>query len=351
MKDTIKVRKGEELDKAVLEAFVRRHIPDVPDQPMEMEQFSAGRSNLTYLLRFDSWEAVLRRPPFGPVAPKAHDMKREYTILNTLHPLYQTAPKPYVFSDDERIIGRPFFIMERRKGIVIDTKFPEGVTYEPELGKRISNIMVDQLVELHQVDYRQTELVGMSKPQGFMERQVGGWIKRYERSKTEEITGVGALTNWLQNNIPTSPAPTVIHYDYKLNNAMFSSDFSKMAGLFDWEMTTIGDPLADLGVALAYWMEADDSEQLKTGLGEPPVTVMNGFFTRREFLEAYARRSGRDVTNIHFYLTFAYFKLAVILQQIYFRYVNGQTDDARFAHFDQSVKNLMEYALQTTKGV
>ncbi|MEN1967510.1 phosphotransferase family protein [Lentibacillus sp. N15] len=349
--DTISVRNGEELDHKSLEEFVRASIPEVPDKPMEMEQFSAGHSNLTYLLRFGSWEAVLRRPPLGPVAPKAHDMKREYTILNNLHPRYKTAPKPYVYSDNEQIIGSPFFIMERRKGVVVDTSFPANITYSPELGQRISNVMVDQLVALHQVDYQKTDLINLSRPDGFIERQVGGWIKRYERSKMEEIPGVETLTKWIRENIPKSPAPTVIHYDYKLNNAMFSNDFRDMAGLFDWEMTTIGDPLADLGVALAYWMQNDDPEQLKTGLGKPPVTIRDGFFSRSEFLEAYTIRSGRDVSTIHFYLTFAYFKLAVILQQIYYRYVKGQTNDTRFAHFNHSVASLMQHALQSTKGV
>lgn len=211
--------------------------------------------------------------------------------------------------------------------------------------------MVDKLVELHRVDYTQTELVNISKPNGFMERQVGGWIKRYERAKTEEISGVDELTAWLQNNIPVSPEPTIIHYDYKFNNAMFSDDFTEMTGLFDWEMSTLGDPLSDVGSALSYWVEAGDSEKLKNGLGKNYVTVKEGFFTRQEFLEDYAKKSGRDVSNIHFYLTFAYFKLAVIAQQIYFRYYNGQTNDQRFSNLDESVASLIEYALDSSKGI
>lgn len=349
--DTINVREGEELHKEILLKFVRENIADVPDGPLEIEQFGAGLSNLTYLLRVGSWEAVLRRPPLGPVAPKAHDMQREYTILSDLHPLYPTAPKPYTFSTDEQIVGSPFFIMERRKGIVIDSKFPEHIQYDRMLGRKISELMVDQLVELHQVDYNQTELVNISKPEGFMERQVLGWIKRYERARTEEVPGVDQLTKWLKDNIPVSPKPTIIHYDYKLNNAMFSDDFSEMTGLFDWEMTTVGDPLADVGAALGYWMEADDPEQLKKGHGKPSVTIKEGFFTRREFLEDYAKKSGRDVSNVHFYLTFAYFKLAVICQQIYYRYHKGQTNDSRFAHLNQSVANLIQHALFSAKGV
>src|SRR5699024_3865643 len=197
-------------------------------------------------------------------------------------PLYLTAPKVYVFSDDESIVSSPFFIMERRKGVVVDTRFPDDLTYEPALGIQLSTLMVDQLVALHHVDYKQTDTVNLAKPERFLVRQIGGWIKRYERAKTDEIENVDALTTWLKENIPTSPEPTVIHYDYKLNNAMFSDDFSEMVGLFDWEMTTIGDPLADLGVAAAYWMDADDPESLKKALGEPPVTVRKGFFSRKE---------------------------------------------------------------------
>ncbi|WP_106497895.1 phosphotransferase family protein [Lentibacillus sp. Marseille-P4043] len=349
--DTINVRKGEELNKTGLEQFVRENISGIPDGSLEIEQFGAGHSNLTYLLRIGSWEAVLRRPPLGPVAPKAHDMEREYKILSGLNPLYKAAPKPYVFSDDEQIVGSPFFIMERRKGIVVDSEFPNDIVYESALGRKISKLMVDKLVELHQIDFTKTNLVNMSKPDGFMERQVNGWIKRYERAKTEDVSGVDQLTKWLQTNIPASPEPTIIHYDYKLNNAMFSEDFSEITGLFDWEMTTVGDPLADLGAALSYWIEPDDPEELQTGLGKPSVTIKEGFFTRREFLQDYATKSGRDVSDMHFYLTFAYFKLAVIIQQIYYRYYKGQTNDARFANLNHYVVNLISHALYSAKGV
>jgi aminoglycoside phosphotransferase (APT) family kinase protein len=349
-RDTIKVRKGEELNKEILQKFIRENISEAPIGDLKIEQFSAGHSNLTYLLRIGEWEAVLRRPPHGPVAKKAHDMGREYTILSNLHPLFPTAPRPYIFSDDTSIVGSPFFIMERRKGIVLDKEFPINVHYNKDLGRKISEIMVDKLVELHRVDYTKTELLNISLPNGFMERQVAGWIKRFEHARTEEILGVDELTSWLHTNIPVSPKPTIIHYDYKLNNAMFSEDFGKMAGLFDWEMTTIGDPLADVGVALSYWVEDGDSEELKNGVGKS-ITVKEGFFTREEFLEDYAVKSGRDISNIHFYLTFSYFKLAVIAQQIYFRYHNGQTNDERFSTMNQSVANLIQYALYYSKGV
>ncbi|MFF2588874.1 phosphotransferase family protein [Peribacillus butanolivorans] len=349
-RDTIAVRKGEELNEEILQKFIRENIVEAPIGDLEIEQFGAGHSNLTYLLRIGEWEAVLRRPPHGPVAKKAHDMEREYTILSNLHPLFPTAPKPYIFSNDHSFVGSPFFIMERRKGILLDKEFPLHLHYDKELGRKISEHMVDKLVELHQVDYTKTELLNISRPNGFMERQVAGWIKRYEHAKTDKISGVEELTTWLLKNIPVSPKPTVIHYDYKLNNAMFSEDFDRITGLFDWEMTTIGDPLADVGVALSYWVEDGDSEELKNALFRS-ITVKEGFFTREEFLEDYANKSGRDISNIHFYLTFSYFKMAVIAQQIYFRYFNAQTSDERFSNMNQAVENLMQYAFYYSRGV
>jgi aminoglycoside phosphotransferase (APT) family kinase protein len=347
--DTIQVRQGEELDSEKLELFLRGTIHGLPEGKLEIRQFGTGHSNLTYALKIDGWEAVLRRPPLGPVAPKAHDMEREYQILGALHPVFPTAPKPLIFSAEPDIVGSPFFVMERRHGIVLDASFPEGIEPSEELCRMISEKMVDTLVELHKLDYKETSLAAMAKPEGFMERQVRGWIGRYERSKTEEIAGLDELTGWMASNIPKSQAPAIIHYDFKLNNAMFSEDFSRMTGLFDWEMTTVGDPLADLGAAMSYWIEPNDPPLLKHGLGKEPVTVMKGFYTRDEFIKRYGEKSGRDVSQMHFYMTFAYFKLAVIIQQIYFRYKNGQTQDPRFAHFDQFVKSLIHHALLTAK--
>jgi aminoglycoside phosphotransferase (APT) family kinase protein len=348
MKDTIPVRRGEELNVLVLEQFLRQQIP-LPDSPLEIRQFRAGHSNLTYELKAGDWEAVLRRPPLGPVAPKAHDMKREFRILKELHPLFTLAPRPILFSDDESIVGSSFFIMERRHGVVLDTQFPEGTSVTPELCKKISETMVDMLVQLHSIDYKLTDLPKMTAPEGFLERQVFGWIQRFERAKTDEIREVELLTKWLVSHIPSSGVPTVIHYDYKLNNALFSKDdLTKIVGLFDWEMTTVGDPLADLGIAMGYWTEAKDPEELKTGLGKAPVTVYEGFLTRGEFIQLYAKKSGRDVSNMNFYLTFAYFKLAGICQQIYYRWKKGQTNDPRFSKFNQFAKALILQALEVS---
>lgn len=342
--DTIPVRQGEELDIVSLEWFLRKNIDGLPYDRLEIRQFSAGHSNLTYQLRIAEWEAVLRRPPLGPVAPKAHDMEREHRIISEIQPLFSPVPKPILFTDDLSVIGSPFQLMERKHGTVLDTSYPEWIQPAEELGKRISSIMIDKLVELHSIDYRKTKLGELSKPEGFMERQIHGWIRRYEQAKTDDLKEADFLISWLVKHIPKKHETSVIHYDYKLNNAMFNEDFTKMNGLFDWEMSTVGDPLADLGVALGYWLQEDDPDLLKKGFGKTSVTVQPGFMSRQEFIEEYARRSGRDVSGMNFYLTFAYFKLAVILQQIYYRYKMGQTKDFRFARFNYTVRNLMSYA-------
>ncbi|MYL32626.1 phosphotransferase [Pontibacillus yanchengensis] len=349
MQDTIPVRQGEEVDKNILEKFIKEQLPFLDSSPLEVRQFGAGHSNLTYELKIGDWEGVLRRPPLGPVAPKAHDMEREYRILKALYDKFDVAPKPILLGDDS-ILGAPFFIMERRHGVVLDTEWPEDVKDKASLGKSVSETMVDQLVKLHSIDYSGTALEEMGKPDGFMERQVHGWIKRFDRALTDDVKNGNRVKQWLMKHIPSSTDATVIHYDYKLNNAMFAEDdYSKMVGLFDWEMTTIGDPMADLAVAMTYWIEADDPEELKRGLGKPPLTVEDGFYSREEFIQRYAEKSGRDVQHMDFYLTFAYFKLAGIVQQIYYRYKNGQTNDQRFAYMNHFVNHLLDAAEQTAR--
>lgn len=344
MNETIPVRKGEELDPIRLEEHIRSHFDEIPDGHLMIRQFGTGASNLTYALNIGEWEAVLRRPPLGPVAPKAHDMEREYQVLKTLNPLFPLAPKPLLYEENKEIAGAPFFLMERRHGTVVDTEFPEDFEIVREDCENLSEIMVDTLVALHSVRYKGTRLEEISKPDGFMQRQVEGWIGRYYRAKTDEIHEVAKLTDWMEKQLPSSSESAVIHYDYKLNNALFTNDLTKMTGLFDWEMATVGDPLADLGAAMSYWMEKDDPDVLKYGMGKPTVTIRPEFYTRAQFIERYAKKSGRDTSAIHYYLTFAYFKLAVICQQIYYRYKMGQTKDVRFAKFGAFAETLIKHS-------
>ncbi|HET7481195.1 MAG TPA: phosphotransferase family protein [Rubrobacteraceae bacterium] len=343
MPETISVREGEGFDLDVVERYLRKYIEGLPGGDLEVRQFPSGASNLTFLLKIGDWEGVLRRPPLGPVPPRAHDMGRESGILSKLNAAFPLAPKPYFFCGDESVIGAPFYVMERRTGVAIDDSFPDDVEPTEELCRGISHTVVDTLVELHAVDPWRAGLGDLGKPEGFLERQTHGWISRYDKAKTDEIEEVGPLTEWLAKDIPESPEPTIIHNDYKLNNLLLDpGDLSEVRAVLDWEMATIGDPLFDLAVSLTYWVEPGDSEDLKQVL--PTVTDTPGFLTRREFIDRYAEKSGRDLSDMHWYVVFGYFKLAGILQQIYARWHNGQTKDERFANFDERVRALILHA-------
>jgi aminoglycoside phosphotransferase (APT) family kinase protein len=340
--ETINVRAGEELPLAAVERTLRKRVLDLPEGELEVRQFPSGASNLTYLLKIGGWEAVLRRPPLGPLPPKAHDMSREFRILSRLNPAFPLAPRPYFFCD-ESLIGAPFYVMERRRGVVVDRSFPKDVEPSPELCRRLSETVVDTWVDLHAVDYDVAGLGDLGRPEGFLERQVRGWTMRYEKAKTEEVEEVKLLTRWLDENIPDSPPPSVVHNDYKLNNLILApEDLAEVRAVLDWEMASIGDPLLDLGNSLAYWIEACDPQDLKEVM--PTVTDAPGFMTRRELMERYAHRSGRDLSKVRFYVTFGYFRLAVALQQIYARWKRGQTKDERFADFGKKVHTLVLHA-------
>jgi aminoglycoside phosphotransferase (APT) family kinase protein len=343
MPETIRIREGEGFDLAAVERYLRDHIENLPEGELEVRQFPSGASNLTYLLKIGDWEGVLRRPPLGPVPPKAHDMGRESHVLARLHEAYPLAPKPYFFCGDEWVIGAPFYVMERRAGVVVDDSLPEGVEPNPQLCRGISRMVADTLAELHAVDPDEAGLGDLGRPEGFLERQVRGWIGRYEGARTDALEEVGPLTRWLAGNIPESPEPAIIHNDYKLNNLILNpDDLTDVRAVLDWEMATVGDPLFDLAVSISYWTEPTDPEELKDVM--PTVTSTPGFMSREEFMERYAKKSGRDLSDMHWYMVFGYFKLAVILQQIYARWRKGQTRDARFSDFDERVRTLILHA-------
>jgi aminoglycoside phosphotransferase (APT) family kinase protein len=346
---TIEVREGEGFDAGVVERHLRERIEGLPQGELEVRQFPSGASNLTYLLRIGEWEGVLRRPPLGPVPPKAHDMGRESRILASINPHFPLAPKPYFFIDDESVMGAPFYVMERKRGLVIDGSFPTEVEPTSDFCRRLSETVVDTLVRLHAVDWEGAGLGALGRPEGFLERQVRGWIDRYEKARTEDVPEMGALAGWLARSIPESPPATIVHNDYKLNNLVLDVENpTRAVAVLDWEMTTVGDPLFDLAVSLSYWVEPDDPEELRNVL--PTVTYAPGFLTRREFIDRYGEKSGRDVSEMHFYLTLGYFKLAAILQQIYARWKQGQTKDERFARFGKSVGDLIRHAQEMIRA-
>jgi aminoglycoside phosphotransferase (APT) family kinase protein len=304
---------------------------------MTVEQFPGGHSNLTYMLRFGEQEFVMRSPPFGPVPPKAHDMAREYRMLEAVHPVYNLAPRPFMLCEDVSVIGSTFYLMERRHGLVVRTEEPPELADRPEERRRASIALVDALARLHAVDIKAHGLYALGKPEGFVTRQVRGWNERWHGSQTSELPVMDALAAWLIERLPPEPqSPALVHGDFKLDNVMLDgNDVGLLVGVFDWEMAAVGDPLIDLGILLAYWVHVSTAAQRDA---VSTVTQRQGWFTRPEILELYGERTRLDLSRITFYEVFAVFKLAVVLQQIFYRYHRGQTDDPRFATLDERVR-------------
>ena len=336
--DTAAVRAGEELDRVALAGYLSDKIEGGGN--LTIEQFPGGHSNLTYLLRTPAREYVLRRGPLGPVAPRAHDMAREFMVLKAVHPFFHAAPEVFHLCEDVSVIGAIFFVMDRRHGIVVRDRIPDELSAVPDYPARVSRGFIDCLVELHAVDIDKHGLLALGKPAGFLERQARGWFERWTRAKTEEIPLMESLIQWLTEHLPASQSPTLVHNDFKLDNLMLDRENpGRVEAVLDWEMATVGDPLVDLGLILCYWSQPSDPGGTKASLTSQP-----GWFTRDELIQTYARQTGRDVSLINYYEVFALFKLAVVLQQIYVRFHRGQTQDERFRHFDKRVHNLIQQA-------
>jgi aminoglycoside phosphotransferase (APT) family kinase protein len=347
--DVTHVRTGEGLDWARLAEWLRAHLPSCDiagldlSRDMRVAQFPGGHSNLTYLIAFGDTELVVRRPPFGPVPPTAHDMGREHRWLTAVHPIFPLAPRAYLFCGDEAVVGSVFYVMERRRGIVVRHDEPPALAGRPDARRRASVALVDTLAALHAIDVVANGLSGLGKPAGFVERQVRGWTGRWEGSKTTDVPEMETLASWLHDHLPPDPiSPTIVHGDFKLDNVMLDGeDVGRPVAVLDWEMCALGDPLVDVGILLAYW-----SQRAESG-GHDAVTSVThqpGWATPSEIVERYAERSGRDVSRMRFYETFAIFKIAVVIQQIYFRYTRGQTSDPRFASFDRRVAHMAREA-------
>jgi aminoglycoside phosphotransferase (APT) family kinase protein len=348
MPDTSAVRPGEQLDWTRIERWLRDRLPACGieglevSHPMAVEQFPGGHSNLTYLVRFGPTDLVVRRPPLGPVAPTAHDMAREFRWLSAVHPVFPLAPRVYVLCDDASIAGAVFYVMERRHGLIVRREEPPALADHPDARRRLSDALIRTLASLHAIDVSAPPLSTLGKPAGFVERQVRGWTDRWHRSRTGDLPEMDRLAAWLAEHLPPNPArPAIVHGDFKLDNIMLDErDVSRVVGVFDWEMSALGDPLVDLGILLAYWSPTSPpGEDALTAVTDRP-----GYFTRDEIVARYAGLSGRDVSNIRFYEIFALFKIAVVIQQIYYRFKVGQTDDPRFARFDERVAFLAREA-------
>ena len=341
------VREGEELDLARLQPFLREHFDD--DGPLSIEQFPSGHSNLTYLVRLGSREAVLRRPPFGSRVKSAHDMAREFRVLSKIHAVYPLAPKAILYCDDLSILGAPFYLMEPIQGVILRRDLPTDLPFPPATARRLSETFLDNLARLHGLDYAAAGLGDLGKPQGYLERKVKGWIERYQNSKTHDLPVVELISDWLIRRTPANHATTLIHSDYKYDNVVLHpDDLTRIVGVLDWEMCTLGDPLTDLGTALAYWTDPNDLEDFREIRSAP--TIMAGTLTRGQLVERYAAETGRDTGDIVFYLAFARFKVAVIVQQIYYRYAQGLTRDTRFACLPKRIHALLRASWQCAES-
>lgn len=344
--DTAPVRPGEAINAQALAAYLRGKIEGAEER-ITVEQFPNGHSNLTYLLRTGGREYVLRRGPMGPVAPKAHDMSREFRVLEMVHQFFSEAPAAIHLCQDPAVIGAVFFLMERKRGIVLRDHVPREMERVEEYPRLVSEAFVDGLVRLHNIDICKCGLASLGKPEGFIQRQIEGWAERWNRAKTDGTSAeeMNDVIRWLATSLPHSLPPTLVHNDYKLDNVMLRVTNSvAIEAVLDWEMATVGDPLADLGLALCYWSWADKA-RLKDGQS---FTSKPGWYSRDDMVQRYAMQAGRDVSNIRFYEVLGVFKLAVILQQIYYRFRRGQTSDPRFQDFGEDVRRLIDLAASMT---
>ena len=344
------VRSGEELDAAVLDAYLAGELDTWQDldAPLQIEQFPSGYSNLTYLLRKGSTELVLRRPPVAAQVRSGHDMGREFRVLSALQGVYASAPRPLVYCADERVIGAPFYVMERRRGLVLRKVLPERLAGDPELMRRMCLALVDNLAELHAVDVAAAGLESLGKPEGYVRRQVEGWIARWHKAKTDEVPEIDTIAAWLVEHMPVDGDATLVHNDYKFDNVMLDpADPTHIVAVLDWELCTRGDPLMDLGTTLGYWVEAQDHPALQTMAFGP--TTAPGALRRSELAARYAEKTGRDVSNMVYYYCFALLKIAVIVQQIFYRYRKGFTRDPRFARLDVVVSALGRAAVEAAE--
>jgi aminoglycoside phosphotransferase (APT) family kinase protein len=341
------VRSGEELDLSKLEPFLRSHFPDVQG-PLSIQQYPSGHSNLTYMVQLGGREMVLRRPPFGSKVKTAHDMGREFRVLSKLHSVYAPAPHVLCYCEYESILGVPFYVMEPIHGVILRRDPPPGLDFPAEKARRLSESFVENLTRLHSLDYAAIGLGDLGKPQGYLERQVRGWIERYHGSKTQDHPEVEKISEWMWQHIPSVVGTSLIHNDYKYDNVVLDlRDITRIVGVLDWEMCTIGDPLADLGTALAYWIDTTDPAELQENRSGP--TNHAGSFSRAELAGYYARKTGRDISQMPFYLALARFKLAVIVQQIYYRFHLGLTRDERFASMPGRISTLLRAAWHTAQ--
>ncbi|MFC6158046.1 phosphotransferase family protein [Kribbella jiaozuonensis] len=332
------VRDEDAFDVPAVDAWLRQRTK-LPDALPEVKQFTSGASNLTYLLGYPGRDLILRRPPAGTKAKSAHDMGREYRIQAGLKPVFRYVPEMVAHCNDDAVIGSEFYVMERVAG-TIPGHHKLGVDLTPEQTRQLGFTLIDTLAELHAVDPAAAGLSDLGRGAGYVERQVTGWSDRYRKAKTWNVPSYERVMEWLAANQPADVRTCVIHNDFRLDNVVLALDDPlQVVGVLDWELATLGDPLMDLGSALAYWVQADDDWAFRRFRLQPSDVL--GMLTRDEIVEYYAKRSGIVADNWAFYEVFGLFRLAVIAQQIYYRYHHKQTRNPRFKNFWLPV-NLLE---------
>ena len=336
MKDLTPVREEDRFDVVRMHQWLQPFIG--VDVLPEVQQFRSGASNLTYLLQYPDRELVLRKPPAGMKAASAHDMKREFLIQSRLQPVYPLVPSMIALCDDQAVMGSDFYVMERVVGDIFRRDVPEGVTAGDV--SVMADSLINGLVQLHAVDA--SILAELNKGPGYVQRQVEGWSKRYRNALTDDVPNGEKVMAWLEANRPDDVASCVIHGDWRIDNVVFDLKQARIVGVLDWELATVGDPLMDLGSALAYWVDRDDEPAFAALRRQP--SHLPGMPTRDEFVAKYLEKSGVRCADFTFYEVFGLFRLAVIIQQIWARYVAGQTTNPAFAGFGDAVNTLINRA-------
>ena len=334
MDEAKEVRKGEALDWKKLEAYLLEIIPEL-NGSMKVTQFHGGHANLTYLVQFGEQEFIVRRPPFGKIAPGAHDMKREYRVLSKLYKHFPIAPRAYHLCEDESIIGAKFIVIEKRTGVVVRTKVLDCFKNFEKVEQRLIDAMIRAQADLHLIDYEAVDLTKLGRPEGFVERQLSGWAKRWELSKSENSEDMDAVLEALQKKIPTSQRISIIHNDLKLDNCQYQPDNpDKVTAIFDWDMCTLGDPLIDFGTTLSYY-----PDKSKQGFKSLRLEVEGNFPPKEFVIEKYQKYTSLSMEDISWYEAFAYWRGATVMQQLFKRFPDGETQDTRFANLEQTIKD------------
>ena len=321
------LRGEDSFDTAAVHEWLASHVDGLTGLP-EVRQYPGGASNLTYLLRYPDRELILRRPPVGRKAASAHDMKREFRVQRQLRPVFPYVANVLALCEDEAVLGSDFYVMERLKGIVLRRDLPAGMALPPERARALALGAIDRLIELHQVDPEAAGLGDLGKGAGYVERQVRGWSERFRAARTDNVPAFTEVMDWLADNMPGDARICIIHNDYRFDNLVLDPETLAVVGILDWEMSTLGDPLMDLAGTLTYWIQADDDDMAL--LSRKTATHLPGMPTRKEIVDYYCDQTGLRIADWRFYEVFGAFRLAVIMQQIYYRYHHGQTHNPAF---------------------